>query len=77
MFFLTQGEAYILFTIFLVFLLASRFNIDWFKNVDSREHLDVKDLVRGSIFAEVSEMEDAYEHFATTPGVEIVEIKTL
>ena len=37
----------------------------------------VKDLVRGTIVAEISQLWEAYEHFSKLKGVEIFEIKSL
>ena len=37
----------------------------------------MKDLIRGSIFAECDEMKEAYQYFKRTPGVKIVHMKTL
>ena len=47
------------------------------KEALSRGFEEVKDLIRGSISADISEIVEAYEVFKTTPGIEIIEIKSL
>jgi hypothetical protein len=38
---------------------------------------NIKDLVRGTIVADVTQLWESYEHFKTLEGVEIIEIKSL
>ena len=49
----------------------------WKKKGLSRGFEEVKDLVRGTIVAEVGQLWEAYEHFGKLEGVEIIEIKSL
>ena len=37
----------------------------------------VRDLIRGTIVADVSEVWTAYQHFKETPGIRVIEIKSL
>ena len=75
--FIFGAEGIILFGFFLINFLAYFFLRRWRNQKDSRELFGIKDLIRGSIFAECDEMIEAYEKFKTTPGVEIVQIKSL
>ena len=51
--------------------------MQWKKRGLSRGFEEVKDLVRGTIVAEVGQLWQAYEHFSNLEGVEVVEIKSV
>jgi hypothetical protein len=59
---------YVIFKIYMIFLKKLAFMMGF---------SEVKDLIRGSITAELNEVESAYKHFLTTPGLKIIEIKNL
>ena len=54
----------------MIILLMNKFKPNQAKGFD-----EVKDLVRGTIIADVSEFKEAYSHFKNMPEVKVVNIK--
>ena len=63
--------------IFSIIVYANIQLMRWIKRGLFKGFEEVKDLVRGTIVAEVDQLWEAYEHFRDLEGVEIIEIKSL
>ena len=62
---------------FVLYIVFKSFSMYWTRQAFSRGFEEVKDLIRGSISADVGDIQDAYEYFKVMPGVKIIEIKSL
>ena len=67
----------VLIFLLMILIISDLLIIYYVRNRLSVAFKGVRDLIRGTIVADVSNVWEAYQHFKEMPGVRVVEIKSL